>query len=116
MLKIYGIKNCDTMKKAFDWLDANKIPYEFHNYKTEGIDKEKISNWLKSAPANVVANTKGTTWKNLSDSEKEALNDVEKLANILSNNSSALKRPIVELNSTILIGFDATKWQEVLRF
>ena len=78
MLKIYGIKKCDTMKKTFDWLNKNRIKYEFHNYKETGIDKKTIENWLKYLPLDKVLNSKGTTFKALTEEEKSTINNKTK--------------------------------------
>lgn len=115
MIKIYGIPNCDTMKKAFDWLKANKIDYEFHNYKTEGLYEEKIHLWLKALKPDQIANTKSTTWKSFSDEEKQFLANADKLSKLLVNNTSAIKRPMVETGTRLMAGFDAAVWEKELK-
>jgi arsenate reductase (glutaredoxin) len=107
MIRIYGIKNCDTMQKAFKWLDANNETYHFHNYKTEGIDKATIDQWLKVLPLEKVINSKGTTYRNLEEADKEALKNKKKAIAVLIANPSVIKRPIWDLgNDVFFAGWD----------
>ena len=75
MLKVYGIKNCNSMKKAFDVLNELQIPYEFHDYKKQGIDANTVKQWLDEKGADLILNKKGTTWKKLTEQEISVLND-----------------------------------------
>jgi arsenate reductase len=111
---IYGIKNCDTMKKALLWLDANKVTYLFHDYKKEGISPEKISEWLKEAPVNTLINTKGTTYKKLSDIEKANITQEKTAVELMVKNPSMIKRPLLETKQGIVLGFDAAAWEKLL--
>ena len=112
MITIYGIKNCDTMSKTFKWFDNKKIPYQFHNYKTEGLSKTKFNNWLQLADLNVLINTKGTTFRSLSDSDKLSILKKVTSFEIVSNNTSVLKRPIIEINDQLIIGFKPEVWEK----
>jgi Spx/MgsR family transcriptional regulator len=103
--KIYGIRNCDTMKKAFAWLDAHKVAYEFHDYKKEGVPPGKLKAWAAKAGWEKLANTRGPTWRKIPDSAKVGLNE-SKAVSLLEKNSSAIKRPVVEAGSRLLVGFD----------
>jgi arsenate reductase len=96
--KIYGIKNCDTMKKAFAWLDAKKIAYDFHDYKKDGVPPGKLQEWAKRAGWEKVANSRGPTWRKIPEAQRENLNEGRALA-LLAQDSSAIKRPIVEAGS-----------------
>src|SRR5512144_1171080 len=91
---IYGIKNCDTMKKAFAWLDARGIAYEFHDYKKAGVPPGKLKAWAAKAGWEKLANTRGPTWRNIPDNQKNNLNEGQVIA-LLEQNSSAIRRPIV---------------------
>ena len=113
-IRIYGIKNCDTMKKAFVWLDQNKVPYIFHDYKTLGITEKKIHQWLTHFEPNKLANTKGTTWKQLTEKEQESLQDANALATLLVDKTSIIKRPLVELPKGYLLGFIPEEWEKAL--
>jgi arsenate reductase len=112
---IYGIKNCDTMQKAFKYLDRKKIKYGFHDYKTEGIDKPTILKWLGYFPMDKIINTRSTTFKNLPDSEKVLIVDRDKAIQLIIANPSMVKRPMVDLeNGTFLLGFKVEEWDLLL--
>ena len=102
---IYGIKNCDTMKKARAFLDKNKVGYAFHDYKTAGIDKERLEGWAKKAGWEVLLNKAGTTFKKLPDKDKEGLTEKKAIALMLAQ-PSMIKRPVLELpRGKLLVGF-----------
>ena len=114
MVKIYGIPNCDSVKKAFAWLSQNKVKFEFHDYKKLGITQEKIENWLQSQPMDILLNRKGTTWKGLTlVAQKKAVKDSEAVK-LMITNTSLIKRPIVELGEAVFVGFDADIYKENL--
>jgi len=107
--KIYGIRNCDTMKKAFAWLDARKVAYEFHDYKKEGVPAGKLNVWAAKLGWEKLANTRGPTWRKIPDDKKNNLNESRVIA-LLEQNSSAIKRPVVESGSKLLVGFDPDEY------
>jgi arsenate reductase (glutaredoxin) len=109
---IYGIKNCDTMKKAFNWLEENGVAYTFHNYKEKGITQEKIMQWLKHHPIDKIVNTKSATYRQLTDSQKASLKDSKKAIKLMMAQTSMIKRPIVETGHEILVGFDLEFWDQ----
>jgi arsenate reductase len=102
---VYGIRNCDTMKKAFAWLDGRKVPYEFHDYKKAGVPPGKLAAWAKQVGWEKLANTRGPTWRKIPDAKKAGLNEARALA-LLQENPSAIRRPIMEAGSKLLLGFD----------
>lgn len=104
-VKIYGIKNCDTMKKAFAWLEANGIGYEFHDYKKDGVPMDRIQDWAKRAGWEKLINTRGQTYRKIPDKERVGLNE-ERALRLLGKYSSAIKRPVVEAGKRLLIGFE----------
>jgi len=113
-MKIYGIKNCDTMKKAFAWLDANHIAYEFHDYKKDGVPPGKLKAWAAKVGWEKLANTRGPTWRKIPDAAKVGLNEA-KVIPLLEKNSSAIKRPIVEADGgRLLVGFDPAQFKGTL--
>ena len=119
-ITIYGIKSCSTMKKAFTKLDDLGISYDFHDYKKQGIDKETIQRWVDSLGIDKVLNKRGTTWRKLDDSQKqEADSDVDKAIDLLVENTSMIKRPIVEGELTdknkniLLCGYDEAEFDKV---
>ena len=104
MVTIYGIKNCDTMKKARAWLDGHKIAYRFHDYKTQGIDKARLDEWVKAAGWDVLLNRAGTTFRKLPESDKQGLNEKKAIALMLAQ-PSMIKRPVLDLGGKLLAGF-----------
>ena len=96
-ITIYGIKSCSTMKKAFTKLDELGVSYDFHDYKKQGIDKESVQRWIESLGIDKVLNKRGTTWRKLTDEQKQAADsDVDNAIDLLIENTSMIKRPIVE--------------------
>ncbi|BAN86124.1 arsenate reductase [Acinetobacter baumannii NCGM 237] len=114
MLKIYGIKNCNSMKKAFDALQAKGLSYEFHDYKKQGIDADTLKIWLKEIGQDTVLNKKGTTWKKLSEEEQtRALSSEDHLIEALIAQPSLIKRPVLQTSKGFLVGFDETAYQNL---
>lgn len=113
MLTIYGIKNCDTMKKAFAWLDAKGIAYEFHDYKKSGISAEKLEAWEKALGWEALINRKGTTWRKLDAATQAGINR-EAALQLMQEQTSLIKRPVVEQGKILLTGFDEASWQKAL--
>ncbi len=117
-ITIYGIKSCSTMKKAFTKLDELSVIYEFHDYKKQGIDKQSIQRWVDELGIDKVLNKRGTTWRKLSDEQKQAADEnVNNAIDLLIENTSMIKRPIVEgkLNndqSILLCGFDEAEFDK----
>ncbi|MGO4440027.1 ArsC family reductase [Rhizobium sp. RAF56] len=101
---IYGIKNCDTMKKARAWLDAHGVAYRFHDYKAEGIDLAHLESWSERAGWETVLNRAGTTFRALPDTERADLTKAKAIALMLSQ-PSMIKRPVLEADGKLLIGF-----------
>ncbi len=112
--KVYGIRNCDTMKKAFAWLDAKGIAYDFHDYKKDGVPPGKLKDWAAKAGWEKLANTRGPTWRKIPDVDKANLTETRALA-LLAKNSSAIKRPIVESGGGLIVGFDAEEFSSRIR-
>ena len=102
MVRIYGIRNCDTMKKTFAWLDAHGVDYEFHDYKASGVPKAKLKDWAERVGWEKLPNTRGTTWRKLNVKD---VNGARALA-LLEQNPSAIRRPVVEIGADLVIGFD----------
>ena len=101
---IYGIKNCDTMKKARAWLDQHGVVYRFHDYKAEGIDKTHLMGWVAEHGWETVLNRAGTTFRALSDDQKAGL-DADKAIALMLAQPSMIKRPVLDLGSRTLVGF-----------
>jgi arsenate reductase len=103
-ITIYGIKNCDTMKKARAWLDAHRIAYDFHDYKTAGIEKARLKQWADNLGWETLLNRAGTTFRKLPDAEKEGLNETKAIALMLAQ-PSMIKRPVLDVGGKLLVGF-----------
>lgn len=108
--KIYGIKNCDTMKKAFYWLAEHKVNYIFIDYRVEGITKKKVSEWLKKVKPEELVNTKSTTFKELTDREKDLIKNKETVADLVLLNPTMIKRPLIEIDGDIYLGYKPVDW------
>jgi arsenate reductase len=107
---LYGIKNCDTMKKARTWLDEHGVEYAFHDYKESGIDAARLEKWVKQAGWETVLNRGGTTFRKLPDAQKTGLNERKAIGLMLSQ-PSMIKRPVLELGSKLLIGFKPEQYK-----
>lgn len=104
--KLYGIPNCDTVKKARTWLSSHNIEVDFHDYKKEGITKEKLKQWSKAAGWEILLNKKGTTWRQLpAEIQASIVNEREAIA-LMIQSPSLIKRPVIELGNKIMVGFD----------
>jgi len=108
-ITIYGIKSCSTMKKAFDWLDAKHIAYDFHDYKKAGVPTDRLKDWSKNLGWEKLLNTRGTTFRKIPEAERENLNEARALK-LLEQYPSAIKRPVVEAGTRLLLGFDAEEF------
>tara|TARA_R110001592_G_scaffold27763_25_gene102940 strand:+ start:20376 stop:20792 length:417 start_codon:yes stop_codon:yes gene_type:complete len=113
-LTIYGIKNCDTMKKAFKWLEAHNIAYEFHDYKKQGIDENALSQAIERYGWDSVINKRGTTWRKLPDNVKSTMDQQSALIHA-AENPSLIKRPLLIQGQSILLGFDETVYANTLQ-
>ncbi|MBA4767638.1 MAG: Spx/MgsR family RNA polymerase-binding regulatory protein [Porphyrobacter sp.] len=113
-IHLYGIPNCDTVKKARVWLDGEGKAYTFHDYKKEGAEPERIASWIAAAGLDLVVNRKGTTFRALSVDDKARAADAAQAPALLAANPSVIKRPIVEHPGGLLVGFKADEWAAAL--
>ena len=112
---VYGIPNCNTVKKSLDWLKKNKIDFEFHDFKKKGITADKLNEWCAVFGWETVLNRKGLTWKKLNKEEQANINNQEKAIAYLIENTSAIKRPVIEKDGqAILISFDEALYVQTL--
>jgi arsenate reductase len=110
-ITIYGIKNCDTMKKARAWLDKQGVDYAFHDYKSAGLDKDKLEHWAKKAGWETLINRAGLTFKKLPDKDKQGLTEKKAIALMLKQ-PSMIKRPVLELSGgKLLVGFKPDEYR-----
>lgn len=108
---IYGIKNCDTMKKAFAWLEAAGVAYDFHDYKKAGVTKGDLEKWCKEAGWETVLNRAGTTFKKLPDADKEGLTERKAIALMMAQ-PSMIKRPVLDDGKRLLVGFKPDEYEK----
>ncbi|SFU22819.1 ArsC family reductase [Mesorhizobium sp. YR577] len=109
---IYGIKNCDTMKKARTWLEGHGIEYRFHDYKTEGLDRAQLAGWCKELGWEVLLNRAGTTFRALAEGDKQDL-DTEKAMALMLAQPSMVKRPVLDVSGKLLVGFKPERYAEM---
>ncbi|WP_333572808.1 ArsC family reductase [Sphingomonas sp.] len=112
-IALYGIKNCDTMKKARAWLDANAIPYVFHDYKVEGVDAARLDRWIGTEGWEPLLNRAGTTFRKLPEIDKTDL-DSSKARGLMIAQPSMIKRPVLEYPGGLLIGFAPERYARAL--
>lgn len=111
---IYGIKNCDTMKKARAWLDDHGIGYDFHDYKAAGIDLARLKGWAAKLGWETLLNRAGTTFRKLPDADKAGLTEARALA-LMLDQPSMIKRPVLEVGDKLLVGFKPEIYEKELR-
>lgn len=113
-MKIYGIPNCNTVKKALDWLKANEVQFEFHDFKKLGISESKLKDWADELGWEALINKRGTTWKKLDLETQNSVVSAESAFALLQEKTSMIKRPVLETGKSILIGFDELVYQKEL--
>jgi arsenate reductase len=114
-MQLYGIPNCNTVKKARDWLTAHGIAYEFHDFKKQGINSSLIESWLQQMPWEKLVNRAGMTWRNLTEAEKSAVNNADAAQALMLIKSSVIKRPVLVKDGKIIsLGFSEATYKELL--
>ena len=111
-ITVYGIPNCDTIKKTMDWFKKNKLQIIFHDYKKEGISKEKLTAWCKVTGWEILLNKKSTTWRGLSAAEQNNISGQSPAIQLMKQQTSIIKRPVIEFNEKLFVGFDEKKLQK----
>lgn len=112
-LTLYGIPNCDTVKKARVWLDGRGIAHGFHDYKKAGIDADTLSDWARAVGWEVLLNRAGTTWRKLPDEAREGVDEAKAIA-LMVEQPSLIKRPVVTGGARLLVGFKPAEWEAAL--
>jgi arsenate reductase len=110
---LYGIRNCDTMKKAWTWLDGHGVAYAFHDYKREGIDRARLEGWVRQVGWEPLLNRAGTTFRKLPDADRLNL-DEAKAVDLMLAQPSMIKRPVLEADERLVVGFRPETYAEVL--
>ena len=112
MITLYGIPNCNTVSKARKWLTENNIEHQFHNFKKEGLEQKTLDTWLDALGWEVLLNKRGTTWRKLSDDNKADI-DRNKACQVMLDNTSIIKRPVMDNNGVFSVGFKEQQYQEI---
>lgn len=112
MLTLYGIKNCDTVKKARRWLEDHGVEYQFHDFRQDDLDKTLLNRWLDQLGWETIVNKRSTTWRSLSDKEKDISTNAQ-AAKLLLANLTLIKRPVVENEKTLLVGFKESDYKAI---
>jgi arsenate reductase len=110
-ITVYGIKSCDTMKKARTWLDSHGVAYAFHDYKAEGIDKASLERWSKEVGWEVLLNRAGTTFRALPDADKTNITEKKAIA-LMAAQPSMIKRPVLDMGGKLLVGFKPDAYEK----
>jgi len=112
MIKLYGIPNCDTMKKARQWLSDHAIAYEFIDYKKSGIDEKRLRQWVKQVGWESLLNRRGTTWRKLDEEVRQQI-DESRAIRLMHETPSIIKRPVLEQGKTLHVGFEADEYERI---
>jgi Spx/MgsR family transcriptional regulator len=113
MVKLYGIPNCDTMKKARRWLDEHQIAYQFHDYKKAGVEESLLRQWIVQVGWETLLNRRGMMWRKLDDSVKAGIDETNAIR-IMLETPSIIKRPVLEVGKTLLVGFKEDDYARLL--
>lgn len=109
-ITLYGIPNCDTVKKARAWLAEHGVDYAFHDFKKQGVPAERLDAWMQACGWEKVLNRQGTTWRKLDAAQQARASDAQGAKALMIEQPSIIKRPVVEWREGITVGFDATDW------
>jgi Spx/MgsR family transcriptional regulator len=113
-MTVYGIKNCNTVKSAIDWLKKNKVDFEFHDYKTKGITPAKLKEWSGQIGWESLVNKRGTTWRQLDEAVQKKVSNEKAAIELMIEKTSVIKRPLIERNGNVLaLGFDEVEYEKV---
>ncbi|MGB2172736.1 MAG: ArsC family reductase [Porticoccaceae bacterium] len=110
---LYGISNCDTVKKAKNWLETNNIDFSFHDFRKQGLESEIVQDWLNQIPWDKLLNKRSTTWRNLDPEVQQSVN-AETVVQLLVANPTLIKRPVLAVNGIINIGFNADTYRDII--
>lgn len=114
-ITLYGIPNCDTVKKARTWLEQHGVPYTFHDFKKAGITPDLVKGWLAHVEWDVLVNRKGTTWRGLPDERKASITDAGSATELMLESPSVIKRPVLCLDNTTHVGFSDALYQQIFK-
>lgn len=112
VITLYGIKNCDTVKKARKWLDAHDVEYRFHDFRADGLDAKALKTWVKELGWEVLVNRRGTTWRQLDPAVKDSIDEASALK-LMEDNPTLIKRPVLDLGDRRVVGFSEKHYGEL---
>ena len=112
---VYGIPNCDTTKKAMVWLKKNKVDFSFHDYKQQGISKQKLEAWCKDRGWETIFNKRSTTWRELSEAEQAKAVNQQAAIKLMMENNSIIKRPVIEFDKRLVVGFNEDEIKRAIK-
>ena len=115
MTVLYGIKNCDTVKKARHWLDKHAIAYRFHDFRADGLDQKRLARWVKQLGWESLLNRRGATWRQLPDAQRERISDAVGAVDAMLTHVALIKRPVLESDRALYVGFSADDYAELLK-
>lgn len=115
-MTVYGIKNCNTVKSALDWLKNHQIEFEFHDYKTKGVTEAQLKNWIGQVGWESLVNKKGTTWRQLDPAEQSKVTSATAATALMKEKTSVIKRPLIEKDGKVIaLGFDEANYKSVFK-
>ncbi len=112
MITLYGIPNCDTVKKARKWLEANGVDYTFHDFRKDGLTKKQVQSWAKQVGWETLLNRRGTSWRKLPEADRENIT-AARAVTLMSSNPTLIKRPVLDLGDTLHVGFSLDHYSEL---
>jgi len=117
MFKVYGIPNCNTVKKTIKWLEDNQVKFEFHNYRTDGLDTTKLENWIEQRPLDILVNKVSTSYRSLTDVDKERVFTRDGALALLPEKPTLIKRPVIEDSSgkIVAVGFNESEYNTLFK-
>jgi arsenate reductase len=110
-ITVYGISNCDTVKKARSWLAEREVDYRFHDFKKDGVPADRLDDWIAATGWETLVNRKGTTWRKLGSATQQSVTDATSAKALMQQQPSVIKRPVVEWGPEITVGFDPQRWE-----
>ena len=114
MTVLFGIKNCDTVKKARRWLDEHTIAYRFHDFRVDGIDEKRLASWAKRVGWETLLNRRGTSWRNLPETQRHRITDAASAVTAMLAQPTLIKRPVLEINGALHVGFTPNDYTTLL--
>jgi arsenate reductase (glutaredoxin) len=115
-IKVFGIRNCDSVKKAREWLDEHGLEYTFHDFRKSGIDPSHLRSWIEQSDIGTILNKRGLTWRQLPQELRETIVDKASAVEVMMNHTSLIKRPVIEVDNRLLsVGVNPDAWSSVVR-